>query len=554
MNFSEKVARINALKDKALDLTADYPSYAALGDVIADALEEKEGDSALRVVFVGQYSSGKSSIISALTSNSDIKIDSDIATDKTEDYQWRSVTLTDTPGISAGRTDHDAITHEKIKQADLLVYVITYSLFDNVLIEDFKRLAIDYNYKGKMLLVVNKMYSEEGEYDDLCQTYMTSLNNDIGPDTLKDMPVAFVSSGNALDEDPDFHEFGHMDDLVQKLESLIERNQSLAGVEAIGQIVATNIEEDLANRSEGTTKDEQNLLQRVEKVVERVQRDAKSYLSEEISNLKSLSRGLGSDCAALVGASESLENDVDKASDELNKNAQQALDSLSDHFSVLDEELDNELEELYESSLAKRYFSEFSSRAEQENVDGKLSITEEEDHAIANKLSELFGKSSNAIASMSSGAKSGSGLLSSSGASGSTVHNAVFNVGKAMGVNFQPWQAVNIAKNIGNVTKVLGPVLAALPVFLEVYDIFQEEKRDKELASGRRKIREEFQDAGARIVDQMKESANEYIEGKYGTLLDEISTMRRARINDANNLEEGGVKLREVSEELRQIL
>lgn len=39
--------------------------------------------SFLTVAFVGQYSSGKSTLISALTARRDIKIDADIATDKT---------------------------------------------------------------------------------------------------------------------------------------------------------------------------------------------------------------------------------------------------------------------------------------------------------------------------------------------------------------------------------------------------------------------------------------------------------------------------------------
>lgn len=156
-----------------------------------------------------------------MTNDSSIKIDSDIATDTTEDYEWRSVIITDTPGIAAGRPDHDAITHKKIQQADLLVYVVTYSLFDNVLVEDFRRLAVDYNYKGKMLLVVNKMYSEDGEYEELCRTYTQNLEEQIGAETLSVMPVSFVSAGYALDEDPDFHPYSHIDDLAGKLEGLI---------------------------------------------------------------------------------------------------------------------------------------------------------------------------------------------------------------------------------------------------------------------------------------------------------------------------------------------
>ena len=555
MNFSEKTGRINFLKDQALEVASAYQSYAQLGRVIKSALDEKSSDSMLRVVFVGQYSSGKSSLISALTGDQSIVIDSDVATNDTSDYQWRSVILTDTPGISAGRTDHDAITHRKIKQADLLVYVVTYSLFDNVLIEDFKRLVIDYNYKGKMLLVVNKMYSEEGEYEDLCRTYFSSLSHDVGEETLLGIPVSFVSSANALDPDPEFHEFGHLDDLVAKLDSLLERNKSMARFETVAQIVATNIEEELAGRTDGATTEEQQLLHRAGRVIERVKRDAQSALEEEVSNIRSLSRGLGSECAALVGASQSLQDDVEQASDRLNKAASQAFDTLSKRFSSLDDELEKDLEELQDSSLAKQYFSEFSDRAEQARVDGVISVTEETDFAVANKLSSMLGKGSNALVSMSSGAKAAStGFLTSTGASGSTVHQAVLGVGRAIGFKFQPYQAVNIAKNLGNVAKVLGPVLAALPVLFEAYDVIQEEKRGNDLADGRRKIRAEFQNAGLAVVEQMKKSGGEYIEGKYDALLEEIGAMRRARIKESKDLTEGGHKLKRIAEELRGIL
>ena len=555
MKFSEKSELINSLKNRTLDVVQNYPAYNELGERILKSLEEKKEDSELRIVFVGQYSSGKSSIISALINNSSIKIDSDIATDTTEDYEWRSVIITDTPGISAGRTDHDAITHKKIQQADLLVYVVTYSLFDNVLIEDFRRLAVDYNYKSKMLLVVNKMYSEDGEYEELCRTYTENLKDQVGEETLNVMPVSFVSAGYALDEDPDFHPYSHMDDFVAKLEGLIEKNQSLAGVEAVGQIIATSIEDELASRVDGTSSDEQKLLQRVEKVVSRVKRDAESLLLEEVGSIKALSRSLGSECAAGVGASESIEAEIDEASEALNLKASKSFSQLADRFSELDEELDSELSELRESNLAQRFFGRFESKNSGVGVDGKAgSVNAESDRVVAKQLSSLLGKGSSQIATMSAGAKAGSGLLTSTGASGSAVHQAVLGVGKALGVKFQPWQAANIAKNIGNAGKVLGPIAAALPVFFEVVDVIQEEKRTQQLTDGRRKIREGFQDAGMKIVEQLETSGREYIDGKYGMLINEISVMRRARINEANNLEEGGRKLREISEELRSCL
>ena len=556
MKFSEKSSKIHDLKDCALRLTAEYSDYKELGVSISEALEEKKEDSKLRIVFVGQYSSGKSSIISALTNDSSIKIDSDIATDKTQDYEWRSVILTDTPGISAGREDHDKRTHEKIQHADLLLYVVTYSLFDSVLIKDFYRLAVDYNYKGKMLLAVNKMYSEDGEYEDLCQTYRQNLKEQVGAETFDVIPVSFISAGYALDDDPEFHPYSHMEDLIKKLDQLITKNKSLVGVEAVGQIVATKIEDELSSRVDGTTKDEQQLLRRVEQVISRVKKDAETLLYEESTRIKSLARGLGSKCASGVGESKDLKEEIDEASDELNREANKIFAGLAKRFSELDDDLEKELEVLRESNLAQRFFSRYEGKVSDVSLDVSDGVTtiEQSDYEVAKRLSSLLGRGSNQLASMSAGAKASTGLLTSSGASGSAVHQAVLGVGKALGVKFQPWQAVNIAKNIGNIGKVLGPVAAALPLVFEAFDVMQEGKRTQQLTDGRRKIREGFYDAGAGIVDQMKNVGREYIDNKYSNLIKEISAMRCARINEAKNLEEGGVKLRTVSQELRKIL
>ncbi|AAV81376.1 GTPase domain-containing protein [Idiomarina loihiensis] len=554
MNFSEKAERITSLKTQVFEVLNEYPGYENLRNKLSSELDEKEQDSKLRLVFAGQYSSGKSSIISALTDNKSIKIDSDIATDKSEDYEWRSVTLTDTPGISAGRPDHDKVTHQRIQHADILVYVVTYSLFDNVLIEDFKRLAIDYNYKHKMVLVVNKMYSEEGEYDQLCETYLKNLEQQIGKETIQLMPVAFVSSGNALEEDADFHPYGHMDDLVKLLDDMIEKNQSLAGVEAVAQIIATHIEDELATKVEGTTKEEQLLLQRIERVISQIKKDAESALREEASRIKALAKSMGSENALNVGTSETLEEDVQASSELLNTEAHNAFDNLTARFDELDKELDSELSELNDSNLAEQFFMRFEENSSENSLGETPDIGDAADFAVANQLSALLGRGSGAVASKAMGAKAGAGLLKASGASGSSVHQTVLQVGKALGVKFQPWQAVNIAKNIGNVAKVLGPIMAALPIIFEGIDIYNEEKREKKIAEARRNIREQFQDAGDQITQQMKDSAGEFITAKYGQLLEEISKLRRARINEAQNLETCGQKLKSLSNSLREVL
>src|SRR5690606_7024755 len=51
----------------------------------------------LEIAFVGQYSAGKSTIISAISGNKDIKIGQDITTDIPRAYSWGNILLVDTP-------------------------------------------------------------------------------------------------------------------------------------------------------------------------------------------------------------------------------------------------------------------------------------------------------------------------------------------------------------------------------------------------------------------------------------------------------------------------
>ena len=104
------------------------------------------------ITFIGQYSAGKSSIVSALTNRNDIKIDADIATSSATEYILDDqIILVDTPGLYTGNHEHDDITLEAINKADMLVYCITNELFDSITIKDYKNGYMK-NYRNKMLL------------------------------------------------------------------------------------------------------------------------------------------------------------------------------------------------------------------------------------------------------------------------------------------------------------------------------------------------------------------------------------------------------------------
>ena len=65
----------------------------------------------IKLVFVGQYSAGKSSILKMLTGRSDIAVGAGITTQETNTYEWNGMKVIDTPGIGTEiRLDHDAIS------------------------------------------------------------------------------------------------------------------------------------------------------------------------------------------------------------------------------------------------------------------------------------------------------------------------------------------------------------------------------------------------------------------------------------------------------------
>ena len=117
-----------------------------------------EGNKPVSLVFAGQYSAGKSSILKALTGIDGIAIGEGITTQEAHSYDWNGIEVIDTPGIHTTlRPDHDEISYQAIANSDMLVYVVTQELFDDFIGQNFRRLLLEKDKAGEMILIVNKM-------------------------------------------------------------------------------------------------------------------------------------------------------------------------------------------------------------------------------------------------------------------------------------------------------------------------------------------------------------------------------------------------------------
>ena len=151
----------------------------------------------IKLVFVGQYSAGKSSIIKMLTGE-DVAIGAAITTQDSTPYEWNGLEIVDTPGIETElRPDHDEITYEQINHAALLIFVITNEGFSQRMGDHFRELAINQKRAANMVLVVNKMdRTALGNVPEQQQVIYEDLKKVTTPHDPKDLFVSFVDTAS----------------------------------------------------------------------------------------------------------------------------------------------------------------------------------------------------------------------------------------------------------------------------------------------------------------------------------------------------------------------
>ncbi|MDE0373798.1 MAG: 50S ribosome-binding GTPase, partial [Rhodospirillales bacterium] len=160
-----------------------------------------ERERCLSMVFVGQYSAGKSTVLQAMTGRDDIAVGAEITTQAVQEFDWNGIVVIDTPGIHTEiRPDHDEMTYRAISTADLLVFVITNELFDSHLGAHFRELAVTRDKAHEMMLVVNKMQrSVAGNTPDVRDVIRNDLRKVLAPFTPEELRISFTDAALAVE-------------------------------------------------------------------------------------------------------------------------------------------------------------------------------------------------------------------------------------------------------------------------------------------------------------------------------------------------------------------
>ena len=480
------------------------------------ALKEFDNRGYLRLAFVGEYGAGKSTIVSALTGRRDIEISSDIMTSRTQDFDWNGIKIMDTPGLFTERLDHDAITYEAIRKSDLIAFCLTHGLFDDITVENFKHLAFDEGYQSKMILVVNKMSAEASTGEDQkILNYRKSLADALLPHDLNNFPLCFIDAEDFIEgtdtENPGLIRLSRFETFVTALDGFVKINRLLAQLDTPVRILQGKLNEASVSLARNDAQDETflELLERLAKATER-----------ERARLRVRCRGItleisakvleeGSTLANAVGQDQEFEASCKSALIRIQGHAEVGTERMKKEVEESCSALQTEVEQVLNSSLAQVFLSQPDTPA---RVKAGPALTSDsvarfkKQTAGLTKIAQTVGlELSKQALKDGAGVVGKAGLFLKSGqVAGSNLHQAILATGKLFGAKFTPWQAVNLAKNVGNLMKVVGPVLVILSIIIDIADEFQQAENEQKVSEARRQVDSEFKLIADEIVKQFE--------------------------------------------------
>lgn len=211
------------------------------------------------------------------------------------------------------------------------------------------------------------------------------------------------------------------------------------------------------------------------------------------------------------------------------KHYKNATEQLKKVVEVAVEEISQEVKDVLQSNLVKTFITclENTERLSAKNVDNDINIEHLQNQVESlQKIGEVLGFHWEQFTA-GRVAASGQGFLNATNVAGSNLHHVVYGVGKFIGVDFKPWQAVGIAKDLANFTLFLAPVLSVIGAGLDAHSMQQEAERQDKMAEARREITSHFISVAKNLESQINNILREVELQVYGEIDKQIAAARQ---------------------------
>ena len=488
-------------------------------------------DTPVRLVFAGQYSSGKSTIIKALTGINDIPTGAGITTDRVQDYDWNGVVITDTPGIHTSiRPEHDEDSYRAISESDLLVFVVTNELFDALIGQQYRKLTIDLDKGHETIVVVNKMDRHAKGNSPESRVILTeALRQPLGPFTPEEMKLTFTDAESALKA---------VTEADTEISEMLEEKGNIAGlVDALNGLVS---EKGLSARQATRLYSARQVLNEALEKEESGNPDADALLLVYNQNIRAITQSAaairGEVGLDIIRARDKIRNAANEVNDILEAGqreeaARRATETAEIRLKEATEELDASIARALLDALPELKDRIETMQRGKLHHEVAVKLGGSSDGAdwvkgmrVIQSIGGRIGESAARIATNSTAVSAGmTGRRQFSGSSG---HSAVLAVGRTFGHSFRPWQAVRFTQTIGRAATVLSIASVVLDIALKIKEQRDEDRREREALEARQNVRAEFDTIAAQVERKARNSTEAAIRELLEDPLQEITKAR----------------------------
>ncbi|RBP68476.1 MULTISPECIES: GTPase domain-containing protein [Marinobacter] len=550
--------KFNQAKQMVSEFIADLSKRNELTELdLSFPNQDEYQNSKLNIAFVGQYSSGKSSLIKGLTGLDDIPVGSGVTTDQVTKYDYKDLVVWDTPGILAGeREQHDEASFTAMDQADLLVYVITNELFDDVVGAAFRDLCFTKGREKEILLVVNKSQRDSGTVE----TKLNGIAEVLEPRIPEDFPIVFVDAESyfeSLEEEDEedrteLMALSNFSGFIEAINKFSQERGLLGKVTTPLAAIHTQLEELLGKlAAEDPTQEALvELLQQKMRILKSSQKQLQEQFDGNLAEMEQNILLIGDELAESVddGLNEADFKHIQlRAADDVLAQVKQTQLKLEKIVDSALSTLESDLQELDTSPLAeslKAALSDHFQATDQLNANADIDI---ETHNIGDKYEssvktqQTLKSAEKGFSWLSNQAINKTAKEGMKAASGSNLHKAVLEVGHFFGAKFKPYQAINIAEKIGSAAKFIGPVMALIGVIVQINDDIQQEKRAADLIATRRDIRKNYREIFLELKNEFVKRMDELSTSFYTTEICHVSEA----LQDLQSTSEANIKQRQ---------
>ena len=495
-----------------------------------------EGNKPVSLVLAGQYSAGKSTILKALTGISDIAIGAGITTQEAHTYDWNGIEVIDTPGIHTTlRPDHDEISYQAIADADMLVYVVTQELFDDFIGQNFRKLLLEKDKAGEMILIVNKM-ADIGNTIENQEIKLKDLEKVTAPYTPAQLRTVFVDAESYLDSlsEPDSEiaeeliARSNYDALVSTLNAFVRDkgipSQMTTVLYRLFEFLQKALEEYQPSTGDSDIDALEEHLRQERYIISttqwRIESSVKSIFEEAASQIREKGREIAN--SVYNYDNEDDANDaITAAYNEVDRITADCVDSITSRITELSEDCQAQLDEFYKSDFSQT----LKFRLESKNGKGNPLIER------IFKSDVLAQGSSKIIANTAGTNAAANGLKAFTG---SNVHQMVLDIGHFFGHSFKPWEAVKWVKGINVAGKVLGAFGVVLSIGMQAKEDVDADKREQEMRKSRETLRAGFNNAANEVIKYFNNALGNFLSENYLTRIagidSQISEIRNMRL------------------------